>query len=45
MDAPLSSMSFDELLRPEGHLCTCGRHHSCGVKYLRVGHGVSALLP
>ncbi len=45
MEKSLKDMNFDELLRSEGHDCICGKHHSCGVKYLRVGRGVIKLLP
>lgn len=45
METPLKDLSFDELLRPEGHACSCGKHHSCGLQYLRVGPGVVKLFP
>lgn len=45
MEKPFTQMSFDELLAPEGHVCSCGGRHSCGLQYLRVGRGVVALLP
>ena len=45
MTKPFDQMTFDELLRPQGHDCACGMHHDCGLKYLRVGKGVVSLLP
>lgn len=39
------SMSFEELLKPEGYDCECGRHHGTAVKYLKIGRGVIENLP
>ncbi len=39
------NMSFEELLKPGGYDCTCGRHHAAGVKYLKIGRGVIETIP
>ena len=39
------NMSFEELLKPGGYECTCGRHHATGVKYLKIGRGVIHTIP
>ncbi len=41
----LWDMSLNELIRPEGHTCACGRHHGIGLKFLRIGSGVVETLP
>ena len=41
----LSDMNLQELIRPEGHACVCGRHHGIGLKYLRIGSGAVENLP
>ncbi|MBR6791205.1 MAG: iron-containing alcohol dehydrogenase [Oscillospiraceae bacterium] len=33
-------MTLEELVRHEGHDCSCGKHHSCGMDYLKIGRGV-----
>lgn len=33
----LWEMTLDELLNPQGHACSCGRVHRCGLKMLRWG--------
>lgn len=38
-------MSFDELTRPGGHECSCGRRHETDLRFLRIGRGVVAALP
>lgn len=40
-----SQMTFDELLREGGHACSCGRTHTTGLKFLRVGQGVVETVP
>ncbi len=45
MDKHFSEMSLAEILSPAGHDCSCGRHHGCELKYLRVGKGAIANLP
>lgn len=39
------NMSFDELLKPGGYTCTCGRSHKTGVKFLKIGRGVIQTIP
>ena len=39
------NMSFDELLKPDGYDCICGRHHATGVKYLKIGRGAVKAIP
>lgn len=41
----LCDMNVQELIRPEGHACVCGCHHGIGLKYLRIGSGVTENLP
>lgn len=38
-------MSIQELLRPEGHACACGRRHETGLKFLRIGQGAIESVP
>ncbi|MBE5804989.1 MAG: sn-glycerol-1-phosphate dehydrogenase [Clostridiales bacterium] len=45
MDKRLCDMTLEEILRPEGHDCSCGKHHACELKYMKVGKGVLACLP
>ena len=45
MDKHLSDMTLEEILRPEGHDCSCGKKHRCDLKYLKVGKGVVSCLP
>lgn len=40
-----SQMTLSELIRPEGHDCACGRHHTAGLKNLRIGEGAVEALP
>ena len=40
-----SQMTFEELLREGGHACSCGRTHTTGLKFLRVGKGAVEALP
>lgn len=41
----LCEMSMEELLRPQGHACACGRVHRTNLAFLRVGAGALAALP
>ncbi len=34
-----SKMSLNELVRPEGYACSCGKTHVCALKYLNIGRG------
>ena len=45
MEKHLCDLSLDEILRPEGHDCSCGKHHACGLKFLRIGRGALSALP
>lgn len=38
-------MSLEELVRPEGYDCACGRHHTCWLAYLKIGRGAIACVP
>ena len=40
-----SDMSIAELLAAGGHHCTCGRTHTTGLKFLRVGPGTISAIP
>ncbi|MBR4888898.1 MAG: sn-glycerol-1-phosphate dehydrogenase [Clostridia bacterium] len=32
-------MTLEQLVRHEGYDCSCGKHHSCGLDYLKIGRG------
>ena len=36
------TMTLEELVRPEGYDCPCGKHHACGLDYLKIGRGAIA---
>ncbi len=38
-------MSFEELVRPEGFECKCGKKHSVPIEYLKICRGATAYLP
>ena len=38
-------MSLSELVRPEGHRCSCGKVHVCALKYLNIGPGIVSEVP
>ena len=38
-------MSLSELVRPEGHACSCGKTHVCALKYLNIGRGIVEEVP
>ena len=40
-----ADMNLDEILKEGGWDCTCGRHHSAGLKYLKVERGAVRYLP
>ncbi len=40
-----ASMTLAELLRPEGHVCACGRRHETGLRAMKLGRGTLAELP
>ena len=40
-----AGLSLQELIRPEGYTCNCGRHHVCALKYLNIGRGIITEVP
>jgi len=40
-----ASMSFDQLIAPEGYACPCGKVHKASLKYLKIGSGAVNCLP
>lgn len=40
-----ANMSLEQLVRPEGFDCDCGKHHLCDLKYLKIGRGVIDQVP
>ena len=38
-------MSCEELVSKTGYDCACGKHHACGMDYLKIGRGVIRFLP
>ncbi len=45
MEKHLSQMTLQELIRPEGIRCSCGKVHRCGLKWFKTGSGVIRELP
>ena len=45
MNNNFATMTLDELLKEGGWDCDCGKHHSCGLKYLKVERGAVRYLP
>ena len=39
------NVSLEELIAAGGFGCGCGRHHSCGLKYLKIGPGAVQYIP
>ena len=39
------NMTLDELIRPEGYDCECGRHHAARIAYLKCERGAILSLP
>ena len=37
-----ANMTLNELVRPEGYRCACGKTHVCALKYLNIGRGAIA---
>ncbi len=35
-----SRMTLNELIRPEGYRCACGKTHVCALKYLNIGRNI-----
>lgn len=40
-----SEMSLDELILDGGYDCSCGRHHSVGLRYIKIGRDAVSYLP
>jgi len=40
-----AELSIEQLVRPEGYDCECGKHHVCELKYLKIGRGVITETP
>ncbi|HIU20246.1 MAG TPA: sn-glycerol-1-phosphate dehydrogenase, partial [Candidatus Limiplasma stercoravium] len=40
-----ANMNWEELLRPQGHACACGKHHACELRNLFVGRGAVLRTP
>ena len=40
MEKHLSQMTLEELIRPEGIRCSCGKVHRCGLKWFKTGSGI-----
>ena len=40
-----AEMTCEELVRKAGYDCPCGKHHACGMDYLKIGRGVIRFLP
>lgn len=38
-------LSLQELTRPGGYDCACGRRHECALEYLNIGQGVLNRVP
>ncbi|MBQ6960292.1 MAG: hypothetical protein IJP78_04865 [Clostridia bacterium] len=38
-------MTLQELIRPEGFDCDCGKHHACAMDFLEIGPGAVAKAP
>ena len=38
-------MTCEELVNKQGYDCACGKHHVCGMEYLKIGRGVIRFLP
>ena len=45
MEKHLSEMTLSELIDEKGHDCSCGRHHKCDLKILKIGRGAVNALP
>ena len=45
MNKHFSEMSLEEILDRAGHDCSCGKHHACELKYMKIGKGVISSLP
>ena len=43
--ADFDKMRIEELVRPEGFDCSCGKRHACPMDYLKIGRGALAQVP
>ena len=34
-----AALPLEQLIRPEGYDCACGKHHACALDYLGIGRG------
>ena len=41
----LKSKKIEELIRPEGFSCSCGKNHKAGIPFIRIGSGALASVP
>ncbi|MBQ1377012.1 MAG: sn-glycerol-1-phosphate dehydrogenase [Lachnospiraceae bacterium] len=41
----LSELSLEELVRPGGYKCSCGKVHKCELQFLKIGRGVVKEVP
>ena len=41
----LAKLSLEELIRPEGFVCSCGRRHVCALDYLSIAPGAILKTP
>ncbi len=39
------NLKIEELIRPEGFECECGKHHSVDLKYIKIGRGAIESVP
>ena len=40
-----ANMPLEELVRPEGFDCACGKHHACAMDFLKIGPGAIRYAP
>ena len=40
-----SQMTLQQLIRPEGYDCPCGKHHACAMDFLQIGQGAIKKAP
>jgi len=43
--AYFDEMTLNELIRPEGHACECGKTHDTGLRFVRIGQGAVETVP
>jgi glycerol-1-phosphate dehydrogenase [NAD(P)+] len=42
---PLHEMTLEELIAPRADACACGRAHTAGLKYVKIGRDATRFLP